>query len=44
MDESIADIVLNSDGIDNIDCDTLLSAVRRVCLSQVYLFSHLFMF
>lgn len=34
-DESIADIVLNSESIDKIDSDTLLSAVRRVCVSQV---------
>jgi hypothetical protein len=35
MDESIADIVLNSDGIDNFDSDILLSAIRRVCITQV---------
>lgn len=36
MDETIANIVLNSDHID-IDSDTLLSAIRRVCVSQVCL-------
>lgn len=35
IDESIANVVLNSDGIDNIDSDQLLAAVRRVCISQV---------
>jgi len=35
MDESIANVVLNSDGIDNIDGNILLSAIRRVCISQV---------
>lgn len=35
MDESIANIVLNSDGIDNLDHDILLSAIRRVCMTQV---------
>ncbi|XP_025415341.1 ribosome-releasing factor 2, mitochondrial isoform X2 [Sipha flava] len=34
MDESIADIVLNSDGIDNFDSDILLSAIRRVCITH----------
>lgn len=38
MDESIANIVLNSDGIDNIDGDTLLPAIRRACISQVCMF------
>lgn len=37
MDESIANIVLNSDGIDNIEDNILLSAIRRVCISQVCL-------
>lgn len=36
-DETIANIVLNSDGIDDLDNDQLISAVRRVCLSQVRL-------
>lgn len=35
LDESIANIVLNSDGVDNIDHDVLLPAIRRVCVSQV---------
>lgn len=35
MDETIANIVLDSDGVDNIDGDILLSAIRRVCISQV---------
>lgn len=35
LDESIAETVLNSENIDKIDSDTLLSAVRRVCVSQV---------
>ncbi|VVC44884.1 Hypothetical protein CINCED_3A021395 [Cinara cedri] len=34
MDETIANIVLDSDGIDSIDSDSLLSAIRRVCISQ----------
>jgi len=35
IDESISNAVLNSDSIDNIDCDILLSAIRNVCISQV---------
>jgi len=35
MDEEIANIVLNSDGIDSMDSNVLLSAIRRVCVSQV---------
>lgn len=35
IDESIADIVLNSESIDKVDSDALSSAVRRVCVSQV---------
>lgn len=35
MDETIANIVLNSDNINCIDYDTLLSAIRRACISQV---------
>lgn len=35
LDESIANIILNSDSIDCIDSDMLLSAIRRACLLQV---------
>lgn len=35
MDEEIANIVLNSDSIDSMDSDLLLSAIRRACVSQV---------
>lgn len=44
MDESIANIVLNSDGIDSIDNDVLLSAVRRACISQVPMLFFKFVF
>jgi len=35
MDETIANIVLNSDDIHHIDYSILLSAIRRVCIAQV---------
>lgn len=35
MDESIAEIILNSDDVDNLDSDVLLSAVRCACITQV---------
>jgi len=35
MDETIANIVLNSDDINHIDYNILLSAIRRVCIAQV---------
>lgn len=35
IDEAVANIVLSSDGIDSIDNDVLLSAIRRACISQV---------
>lgn len=35
MDETIANIVLNTDYISNIDNSVLLAAIRRVCIAQV---------
>jgi len=35
MDETIANIVLNSDDINNIHNSILLAAIRRVCIAQV---------
>ncbi|XP_060834486.1 ribosome-releasing factor 2, mitochondrial [Rhopalosiphum padi] len=34
MDETVANIVLNSDNVNCIDYDILLSAIRRACISQ----------